>query len=94
MTSLQVICWENYFNCGHVEKTLFIKKIDQDILFAHSYVEDIVFGSTLEKLAEGFSQLMSSTFEMSLVSPVQFFLGLQVNQTKNGIFFSQSKFIR
>ena len=35
---------------------------------------------------------MSSTFEMSLVGPLQFFLGLQVSQTDHGIFLSQSKF--
>ena len=35
---------------------------------------------------------MSSTFEMSLVGPLQFFLGLQVNQTRKGIFLSQSKY--
>ena len=35
---------------------------------------------------------MSSTFEMSLVGPLQFFLGLQVSQTAHGIFLSRSKF--
>ena len=35
---------------------------------------------------------MSSIFEMSLVGPLQFFLGLQVNQTEKGIFLSQPKF--
>ena len=78
---------ENEFECGKVDKTLFIKKIDQDILVAQIYVDDIVFGSTSEKLALKFSELMSSTFEMSLVGPLQFFLGLQVSQTAPGIFF-------
>ena len=67
---------ENEFKCGKVDKTLFIKKIDQDILVAQIYVDDIVFGSTLDKLAQRFSELMSSEIEMSLVRPLQFFLGL------------------
>ena len=83
---------ENEFECGKVDKILFIKKIDQDSLVAQIYVDDIVFGSTSEKLALRFSELMSSMFEMSLVGPLQFFLGLQVSQTAHGIFLSQSKF--
>ncbi|WP_274923133.1 reverse transcriptase domain-containing protein, partial [Streptomyces clavifer] len=82
---------ENEYECGNVDKTLFIKKVDKDILIAQIYVDDIVFGSTSDHLAQGFSQLMSSTFEMSLVGPLQFFLGLQVSQTDHGIFLSQSK---
>ena len=83
---------ENEFECGKVDKTLFIKKIDQDILVSHIYVDDIVFLFTSERLAQRFSELMSSMFEMSLVGPLQFFLGLQVSQTAHGIFLSQSKF--
>ena len=67
---------ENDFNCGNVDKTLFTKKVDQDILITQIYVDDIVFGSTSEQLAQGLSKLISSTFEMSLVGPLQFFLGL------------------
>ena len=52
---------ENDFDCGNVDKTLFIKKVDQDIFIAQIYVDDKVFGYASEQLAKGFSQLMSST---------------------------------
>lgn len=37
---------------------------------------------------------MSLKFEMSLVGPLQFFLGLQVSQSKNGSFSRQSKYAK
>lgn len=37
---------------------------------------------------------MKSEFEMSMEGELKFFLGIQVKQTKNGIFLSQSKFAK
>ena len=56
------------------------------------YVDDIIFGSTKEILCTEFSDIMKSEFEMSLMSELQFFLGLQVKQTNAGIFICQSKY--
>ena len=37
---------------------------------------------------------MQEEFEMSMLGELSFFLGLQVNQTENGIFVSQTKYIK
>lgn len=37
---------------------------------------------------------MTSEFEMSLMGELTYFLGLQVNQTKEGIFVHQSKYLK
>jgi Asp-tRNA(Asn)/Glu-tRNA(Gln) amidotransferase C subunit len=37
---------------------------------------------------------MHSEFEMSLLGEISFFLGLQIRQNKQGIFISQTKYIR
>ena len=37
---------------------------------------------------------MQSEFEMSVMDELNFFLGLQIKQTKNGIFISQSKYCK
>ena len=37
---------------------------------------------------------MKTKFEMSMVSELSFFLGLQIRQLKDGIFISQSKYAR
>jgi hypothetical protein len=37
---------------------------------------------------------MQSEFEMSLLGELSFFLGLQIHQSNQGIFISQTKYIR
>jgi len=63
-----------------------------DIPLIQIYVDDIIFGSTNDSLCKEFSQDMQSEFEMSMMGELNFFLGLQIKQTKNGIFISQSKY--
>ena len=58
------------------------------------YVDDIIFGSTNEKVCQRFSKLIQSEYEMSMMGELSFFLGLQVSQRKDGIFISQSKYVR
>ena len=61
---------------------------------AQVYVDDIVFGATIEDHAIEFSEEMKKEFEMSMVGELTFFLGLQVKQQKEGIFVSQEKYAR
>lgn len=58
------------------------------------YIDDNVFGSTYMKLLDGFVASMSSTIEMTMVSELTFFLGLQINQLPNGIFISQYNYAK
>ena len=37
---------------------------------------------------------MQNEFEMSMMGELNFFLGLQIKQTKNGIFINQSKYCK
>jgi len=83
---------EKDFSRGKVDTTLFIKKKLNDILLVQIYVDDIIFGSTNDFLSKELSQDTQSEFEMSMMGELNFFLGLQIKQTKNGIFFSKSNF--
>ena len=58
------------------------------------YVDDIIFGSTNPHFSEKFGKLMSEKFEMSMMSELKFFLGLQIKQTKEGSFVSQTKYTK
>jgi hypothetical protein len=58
------------------------------------YVDDIIFGSNLTTLRRKFATKMQEEFEMSIMGELSFFLGLQVNQIENGIFISQTKYIK
>ena len=85
---------EKDFSRGKVDTTLFIKKKLDDILLVQIYVDDIIFGSTNESLCKEFSQDIQSEFEMSMMGELNFFLWLQIKQTKNEIFVNQSKYCK
>nr|GEW92378.1 hypothetical protein [Tanacetum cinerariifolium] len=78
---------------GTIDKTLFIKKIKDDILLVQVYVDDIIFSSTKRYLSTEFEQLMHKRFQMSSMGELTFFLGLQVEKKKDGIFLSQDKYV-
>ena len=65
-----------------------------DILLVQIYVDDIIFGATNDFLCKEFSNDMQSEFEMSMIGELNFFLGLQIKQTKNGIFINQAKYCK
>ncbi|GJV80630.1 putative ribonuclease H-like domain-containing protein [Tanacetum coccineum] len=64
-----------------------------DILLVQVYVDDIIFGSTKKELCNAFEKLMHEKFQMSSIGELTFFLGLQVQQKKDGIFISQDKYV-
>ncbi|GJT03852.1 putative ribonuclease H-like domain-containing protein [Tanacetum coccineum] len=83
----------NGFKRGKIDQTLFIKKQKGDILLVRVYVDDIIFGSTNKELCTGFEKLMKDKFQMSSMGELTFFLGLQVQQKKDGKFISQDKYV-
>ncbi|GJW11645.1 putative ribonuclease H-like domain-containing protein [Tanacetum coccineum] len=84
---------ENGFRRGTIDKTLFIKKDKGDILLVQVYVDDIIFGSTKKSLCDEFEGLMHKRFQMSSIGEITFFLGLQVQQKKDGIFIILYKYV-
>ena len=55
------------FKRGQADRTLFVKREEKSLLVAQVYVDDIVFGSTINHLAHEFSEEMKREFEMSMV---------------------------
>ncbi|GKC57424.1 putative ribonuclease H-like domain-containing protein [Tanacetum coccineum] len=76
-----------------IDKTLFIKRYKGDILLVQVYVDDIIFGSTKKEMCNAFEKLMHEKFQMSSISELTFFLGLQVVKKKDSIFISQDKYV-
>jgi hypothetical protein len=79
---------------GKVDKTLSLLRQGDDILIVHVYVEDIVFGGSSHSLVARFAEDMSKEFEMSMMGELQFFLGLQIKQAKEGTFMHQAKYTK
>ncbi|KAL8118058.1 hypothetical protein AgCh_015817 [Apium graveolens] len=49
---------ENYFTRGTVDKTLFFRNVNGSSILVQIYVDDIIYGSTDEKLCKKFAKLM------------------------------------
>ncbi|GJX13207.1 putative ribonuclease H-like domain-containing protein [Tanacetum coccineum] len=64
-----------------------------DILLVQVYVDDIIFVSTKKSLCTEFEKMMHKKFQMSFMSELTFFLGLQVKQKEDGIFISRDKYV-
>jgi hypothetical protein len=63
---------------------LFLLRQGRDILIVQVYMDDIVFGGSSNSLVARFVKDMSREFEMSMMGKLQFFLGLQIKQSKEG----------
>ncbi|GKA99043.1 retrovirus-related pol polyprotein from transposon TNT 1-94 [Tanacetum coccineum] len=83
---------EHHFTKGIVDLTLFTRRHGDDILLVQIYVDDIIFGLTKPVFSKRFAKLMKDNFEMSMISEMKFFLGLQVHQSPRGIFICQSEY--
>ncbi|GJZ84703.1 uncharacterized mitochondrial protein-like protein [Tanacetum coccineum] len=84
--TLSTYLLDNGFQRGKNDNALFIRRHKGDILLVQVYVDDIIFGSTKKELCNAFEKLMHEKFQMSSMGELTFFLGLQVQQKKDGIF--------
>jgi hypothetical protein len=82
----------NAFKVGKADPTLFTKTCNGDLFVCQIYVDYIIFGSTNQKSYEEFSRVIMQKFEMSMMRELNYFLGFQVKQLKEGTFISQTKY--
>ena len=54
-------------------------------------MDEIIRGSTNENLCETVVEIMKSKFKMSMIGELNYFIGFQVKQLKDGIFINQVK---
>jgi hypothetical protein len=78
---------------GTVDKTLFTLKYITDFLLVQIYVDDIIFGGSSHTMSR-FQEMMENEFHMSMMGELTFFVGIQVKQTKEGIFIHQAKYTK
>jgi hypothetical protein len=85
---------EHGYVIGSVDKTLFTLKHVTDFLLIQIYVDDIIFVGSSHTLVSRFQEIMDNEFQMSMMGEPTFFLGIQVKQTKEGIFIQQAKYTK
>nr|GEZ96401.1 retrovirus-related Pol polyprotein from transposon TNT 1-94 [Tanacetum cinerariifolium] len=91
---LKAFLVKHEYKIGMVDNTLFTKKKSSNLIIVQIYVDDIIFGTTCQDMCDEFSKIMHDEFEMSMMGELNFFLGLQIKQIEDGIFFNQSKYIK
>ncbi|CAM8975528.1 unnamed protein product [Rhodiola kirilowii] len=79
---------------GGVDKTLFVKRTRSDFIKAQIYVDDIVFGSSTQKLVDQFVEQMQKELKMSMIGEMNYFSWTPMTQKEDGIFISQSKYAK
>jgi hypothetical protein len=85
---------EKGFTREKLETTFFLMFGGKDMFIVQIYVDDIIFCSTNKNLCKDFSKTMQDEIEMSMMDELKFFLGIQIMQTKDGIFLNQSKYVK
>ncbi|GJV20256.1 retrovirus-related pol polyprotein from transposon TNT 1-94 [Tanacetum coccineum] len=91
---LKAFLIKHEYKMGMVDNTLFTKKRSSNLIIVQIYVDDIIFILTCQDMCDEFAKIMHDEFEMSMMGELNFFLGLQIKQIEDGIFFNQSKYIK
>ncbi|GJS79719.1 retrovirus-related pol polyprotein from transposon TNT 1-94 [Tanacetum coccineum] len=91
---LKAFLIKHEYKIGMVDNTLFTKKKSSNLIIVQIYVDDIIFSSNYQDMCDEFAKIMHDEFEMSMMGELNFFLGLQIKQMEDGIFFNQSKYIK
>eukprot|EP00253_Pinus_taeda_P002353 PITA_02353 len=76
------------------DANLYIKHTGDDILFLVVYVNDLIITGSSTQLIHGIKQDLCSTFDMTYLALLHYCLRVEVWQTENNIFLSQSKYAR
>jgi len=85
---------ENRFEKCEGEPTLYIKGNDGKLLIVVLYIDDVIFTGNDDYLIENFKTVMKEEFEMTNMGLLRYFLGIEVEQNKNRIFISQTKYVK
>jgi len=76
------------------EATIYVKKINNDVLIISLYVDDLlVTRSNIQQVGE-FKQKMMQVFEMTDIGLMRFFLEMGIMQSKEEIFICQKKYAK
>lgn len=89
---------DGYFTCNgysrsNNEPTLYVKQSEANhVIYVCLYVDDIICASSSQELITEFKDGMKQMFEMSDLGHLHYFLGMEVQQTTDGIFVSQTRY--
>jgi hypothetical protein len=81
------------FNRSPSEPTLYTKVFQEGkLLIVCLYVDDLIFTGNIS--VDEFKTTMKTEFEMTDLGMMKYFLGIEVNQSEDGIFICQTKYAK
>jgi hypothetical protein len=80
------------FSRCHSDPNVYTKKVGSHLIILVLYVDDLILTGSDSKLLNHVKTSLKKKFEMIDLGFLHYFLGLQVLQTNEGIFLSQSKY--
>jgi hypothetical protein len=80
------------FSRCHSDPNVYTKKVGSHLIILFLYVDDLILTSSDSKLLNHVKINLKKKFEMTDLGFLHYFLGLQVLQTNEGNFLSQSKY--
>jgi hypothetical protein len=80
------------FSRCHYDPNVYTKKVGSHLIILVLYVDDLILTGSESKLLNHVKTSLKKKFEMTDLGFLHYFLGLQVLQTNEGIFLSQSKY--
>ena len=80
------------FSRCHSDPNVYTNKVGNHLIILVLYVDDLILTGSDPKLITHVKSSLKQNFEMSDLGHLHYFFGLQVLQTKEGIFLSQSKY--
>nr|GMD82326.1 Retrovirus-related Pol polyprotein from transposon TNT 1-94 [Ipomoea batatas] len=83
---------EGFLRCPY-EHSLYVKHVDDKMVVICLYVDDLMFTGNDLELLNSFKRSMEKEFDMTDLGLLHHFLGLEVTETKGGIFVCQKKYV-
>src|SRR5712692_5117029 len=80
------------FSRCHSDPIVYTKKVGNHLIILVFYVDDLILNGSDPKIITHVKSSLKQNFEMSDLRHLHYFHGLQVLQTKEGIFLSYSKY--
>eukprot|EP00253_Pinus_taeda_P018781 PITA_18781 len=83
---------ESGFSRCYSDNTVYTKKVGNSLIILVLFVDDLILTGSDPNLINHVKSSLKKKFEMTYLGHLHYFLGLQVLQSKEGIFLSQSKY--
>ncbi|KAI3719151.1 hypothetical protein L6452_20045 [Arctium lappa] len=91
---LSAFLTSNGFSCSRADPSLFVFKRDSCIMYLLVYVDDLILTGNHDHVLAAFITKLNQEFAIKDLGQLNYFLGLEITYTANGLFLNQSKYAK